>query len=122
VLLNDRVPFVVLRNIILLSILGQTTNIKRDADVALHACYPAFLPSDYYLRVFSAATDLLTAQTPGEPFQVNLGQHSSLHTVVSSEDMTYLAAIMKSTYSVADVNAELHRVMYAYSPRSLHAF
>jgi hypothetical protein len=115
ILLNDRIPHIVVRNLVLLIILGQTTDLNKSVDIALHAWYSAFLPMDYLIHVMITATNFITAQAPSEPFEVKIGPRSAIKGFLSSEGSACLASMITSQYTVADVNSELNRVMCAHS-------
>lgn len=56
IVLNDLHPRVALRNQLILSVLLEVEDKFLAADIALHLWYSAFIPSEYELRIISAAT------------------------------------------------------------------
>jgi hypothetical protein len=110
--LNDQAPMIVLRNALLLSLLGRTRDVSQAADVALHSWYSAFIPMEYQLQVLALATELLAAGKQGKPFDIKLGAHATMKTRLDPTEFLYLARTMTSKYTAADVNQEMHRVRY----------
>jgi hypothetical protein len=110
ILLNDHAPHVVLRNMLLLSILGKTENRAKAVDVALHTWYSAFIPSDYHTHMTSHAVELLESCQDDASFSTDLGANSSMKGTLNEEDWMYLAASVTSQYDAADANRELNRI------------
>jgi hypothetical protein len=110
ILLNDNAPHVVLRNMLLLSILGKTENRAKAVDVALHTWYSAFVPSAYQTHTTSHAVELLESCQDDASFSADLGANSSMKGTLDQEDWMYLAASVTSQYDAADANRELNRI------------
>jgi hypothetical protein len=113
ILLNDHTPHVVLRNMLLLSILGRTENRAKAVDVALHTWYSAFIPSEYHVHVTSHAAELIESCQEDSSFTTDLGAHSSMKGTLDQREWMYLVASITSEYDTADANRELNRVRSA---------
>ena len=111
IVLNDRERYIVVRNILLLLILGSTLDTTDAANVALHAWYSAFIPGEHLLEIQLLVTDLVT-EVNGESgkFSRALGQGCKLSGEVNSDIFKLLVAMMTSEYDIEDTNRELKRV------------
>jgi hypothetical protein len=109
--LNDHNYPIVLRNILLLSLLGTGDSAKA-ADVALHVWYSAFIPMEYHLQATSHAADILTSRQPNGCFAKKLGPRALMKGSLSQDEFAYMASTVTSRYTASDVNSEMHRVRY----------
>jgi hypothetical protein len=64
IILNDHNPYVTLRNVIMLLILGDSdaTSSSHASDVALYFWYSAFMPGDYYLAIMKYAMAIVRCE------------------------------------------------------------
>jgi hypothetical protein len=108
--LNDHATRIVLRNILLLSILGKAKDITITADVALHAWYSVFLPPEYHLQVASHAAELVQNHQCNQRLSMKFGERGSMIGQLGQEELMLLAATITSKYTAAAVNTEMHRV------------
>lgn len=122
ILLNDMAPHVVFRNLLLLAILGGNSDHCKTADIALHAWYSAFIPSDYSLQLSITAANIIKNCRPGIPFQLNLGNRSSLTAILAEDDIQMLGMTTTSKITVEDVNKEMHDVRYIILFSRWHSF
>lgn len=115
ILLNDREPLIVLRNILLLLILGKVTDKVKAADIALHMWYSAFVPAEYDIATLSILVpflDEIERSEEGEilTFSSSLGTNSTLSGVTSTEVGLWLGTMMGVQHELSDVAKELERV------------
>lgn len=106
VVLNDRERFVVLRNILLLSVLGTIPDKRRAADVALHLWYSAFVPQDYHGDFLSLAAPLAMGLGP---LDTKLGDNARLRADIDHDMRMLCAALGTSSrvYGMSDAANEL---------------
>jgi len=114
ILLNDREPMIVLRNILLLMILGTVGDITEVAEVALHFWYSAFLQSAHQLLLCRIILQLVENLDDGL-FSLELGKHSILTGAISMRTKALLLMMGQSDLQIDDVNNEIHRVKCAFS-------
>ncbi|KAI0067092.1 hypothetical protein BV25DRAFT_1868112 [Artomyces pyxidatus] len=115
ILLNDRQPFVVLRNVLLLLVLGKVADKSRAADLALHFWYSAYVPMEYHIQMVTVILELLESAPASEDgrFGSDLGDRSSISGILRDSVRKLLGAIMLSTYEIQDVSKEISRVRFA---------
>jgi hypothetical protein len=118
VLLNDREPVVVARNIMLLLILSHTDDRFKAADHALHAFYSAFMPTlpevsiNLALRPFLDSCFLGGLKTDADGnsvFSSSLGQASNLSGATPFDVINWLFRMQNSKVDGAE---EWHRIQY----------
>lgn len=111
VLLNDRDPFVIMRNISLLMILGTIADRRKAVDTALHFWYSAFIPNEYHSELLLIVTSIMTVTAPG-PLKVSLGDKAGLEADVGKDMRMLCEAISMSSqfYSTSDAANELARI------------
>ncbi|KAL6308530.1 hypothetical protein BKA93DRAFT_762976 [Sparassis latifolia] len=114
ILLNDRDPHIVLRNIVLLLLLGNISDEVMAADIALHFWYSVFMPSEY-LQCMSAVVTQCVEQLTEGPFCIPLGPQSTLSGIVHPGVIRLLASIISASISVGEVQDEYTRVRSAPS-------
>ncbi|KAI0046116.1 hypothetical protein FA95DRAFT_1494462, partial [Auriscalpium vulgare] len=113
ILVNDGEPYVLLRNILLLLILGKVPDKQKAADVALHFWYSALLPSDYGKFLRNLCEELLLSTVAnGGSVALPLSATSSLRGYLSRECLGLLARMMRSQYTAKDVLKEVKRVRF----------
>lgn len=112
--MNDREPIIVLRNILLLLILGTVPDKEKAADLALHIWYSSFIPREYDLQAEVILTKLfmtLDLDTNMEaPFSAPLGESSTLLGQFNAPMMRELYATSKAQCSITDAAEGLSRV------------
>lgn len=117
IVLNDREPIIVLRNILLLITLGSTTDedITQAVDAAVHFWASAFVQEPHQVIHLKALTRLSQEllQNPNIIKSINLGEGRSTLSIATSQGlvsriMEYLAFEM----DIDQASAELHRVRF----------
>lgn len=112
VVLNDREPMVVLRNILLLVILGTTEDDVEAAELALHLWYSAFLRERQQARVSEALIKIMGPMIRNGNFSVKLGKQSNISGTMSMQTRTTLGMIFESNLEFGDIVNEINRVRY----------
>ncbi|TCD70997.1 hypothetical protein EIP91_000495 [Steccherinum ochraceum] len=122
IVVNDIDPYIVVRNMVLLSILGSSLDSADAANVALHSWYSACVPSEYLLVTAAIMADYTrSSPKPGRvKFTKNLGSRAVMECNVSDDTMLLMSCMFKSTYTVEDASQELHRVFFDRSRDDLH--
>lgn len=107
-MLNDRDPYVVARNLLLLLLLALPDK-SRGADMALHFWYSAFVPVEYHDQMVLILIDFITKRLqPDEP--CNLSSTSTVASHATGDLLRLMNALVQSTYQIGDAANELHRV------------
>ncbi|KAA1477215.1 hypothetical protein DENSPDRAFT_844415 [Dentipellis sp. KUC8613] len=120
ILLNDIEPYIVVRNLAILLILGQVSDEKMAAEVALHFWYSLFVPAEHHGAYLSVITPYLAQYDPDKPSAVELGPNSTLSAAIPVETMQLLHVLMSSDHDIQDASAENHRVRFAPSRVDRH--
>jgi Domain of unknown function (DUF4470) len=121
VLLNDREPFIVIRNIILLLLLGTVSEKVQAAELALHFWYSAFVPVQYHTQLQCVLLPFLTGLARDSSISLSLGSHSTMSGAITPRAISVFSAILQAQYQIGDASNELHRVRYgACGPTSYH--
>ncbi|KAH7886867.1 hypothetical protein F5I97DRAFT_1829385 [Phlebopus sp. FC_14] len=115
ILLNDRSPPVVSRNLILLLILGSIPDEAIAADIALHFWYSAFMPVEYRLRISAMLSSLLRQDNRQHTLSTDLGSKFFLTCMVSRDVAECMSYVVDSSMSVEQAQAEYDRVRNASS-------
>ncbi|KZT23909.1 hypothetical protein NEOLEDRAFT_1163492 [Neolentinus lepideus HHB14362 ss-1] len=121
ILLNDRDPFVTVRNLVLLFLLGTIDDEVLATDLALHYWYSVFLPVEYHLNIMMTMRPLvekLASYPPGRSFA--LGNHSELVYDVPCSAIDLMLVTFKRTYDMDDAFSEYIRVRFAPRRRDYH--
>lgn len=102
VLLNDKQSFVVLRNIVLLEILGTISDKRKAADIALHLWYSAFIPQEYAAEMLPLVMSIASTEAAIHDFK--LGGKARLKTDIDSDMKMLCGAVVMSSrmYSASD--------------------
>jgi hypothetical protein len=115
ILINDREPIIAIRNLSLLSLLCDDSNVQRAADIALHVWYSAFVPLDYHVHLASSLTDILSSYNPNSAqdfkLDIELGPKSKLRGRLPPNAVFLLASLMGANYDTSDAHKEIQRVM-----------
>jgi hypothetical protein len=108
--INDRDPFVTLRNILLLQMLGTITDKREAVDLALHFWYSAFIPAEYHLQISMIAMELLQDGSRN----VALGPNAHLQADVNHDMRMMCGALCMSeqAYDMSHAANELGRIRY----------
>lgn len=110
VLINDINPYVTLRNLLILQILGTTPDKSKAVDVALHMWYSAFIPQDYHLQLMAVAAPFVINEGR---YDVQLGEKAALVAVVGDQVRLLCAQLCSVEYGIGDAANELGRVRCA---------
>jgi hypothetical protein len=114
--INDITPFVTIRNILLLSLLGKIPNTRKAADVALHVWYSAFVPPEYHLLLAQQGVELMDSRKPDGTFSMTLGpklgSRVTMDGTMIQDHVEILGMLITSKYTVAKVNEAMHNVQY----------
>lgn len=123
IVLNDREPMIVLRNMLLLMILGTMTDeigIAQAADVALHLWGSTFIRGEDQI-VHAKAIMQLTGLIRGQDlFSLRLGENSIMAGKMTAQVVGVLAQAMKFDLDVNDANAEIRRVRFEPTREDRH--
>lgn len=116
ILLNDREPIIVVRNIILLLILGTMSEKEIATDLALHFWYSAMVPTEYDLQLQQILLGFVETLDRSEldilSMSTSLGPNSTLSGKLGPRVMTALAQMTYVHYDVEDISKELQRVRF----------
>ncbi|KAI0315993.1 hypothetical protein OF83DRAFT_1245784 [Amylostereum chailletii] len=118
VVLNDRNPFVSIRNVLILSILGSMRDKRIAADIALHMWYSSFVPENYHTAIALCAADVAKSHSNGRfLFTFPGGGGTTFSGALSASDQRLLASLVSSSthYGAEDAKTELHRVRFSPS-------
>jgi hypothetical protein len=111
ILLNDREPMIVLRNMLLLSLLGTTKGSSIAAEVALHFWCSAFLRSPHQVQLSRVIMRLAT-KLGEDSFSLELGKHSVMTGVISMRTKALLAMMARSDIQLHEAGNEIHRIKF----------
>jgi hypothetical protein len=109
ILLNDREPLIVIRNILLLIILGTIEDSAQAAEVALHFWYSAFVPI-LHRSIVTRIIMKLVERVNGHSLSMDLGNNSIVTGILSTSTLANLAMMSKSVLSIGDASNEIHRI------------
>jgi hypothetical protein len=116
ILLNDREPTIVLRNMLLLMILGTIEDTTLAADVALHFWCSAFVQMHHAALYPQISMQLLNEFAQHDQFSVKLGENSVMTGAVSIHTISLLSRMMTSELELSDANVELNRIRFILFP------
>jgi hypothetical protein len=109
--INDSTPFVTLRNILLILILGRFPDFHKAADMAAHVWYSTLLPTEYHNLLKRFALEIMENRNRADGmFSLKLGRHTTMDGIVEDSEMSTLAALILSKYSAQDVKNTMTRV------------
>jgi hypothetical protein len=116
VVLNDREPMIVLRNMLLLMILGIMTEeigIPQAADLALHFWGSTYIRAEDQIvhgKMIMRLVDIIS-QMPGQNlFSLRLGEKSIMAGKMTEQVARVLAQTLEFELDINDVNAEIQRI------------
>lgn len=120
-LLNDQQPIVVFRNIALLLILSTVSDEITAAEIALHALYSAFIPTEYELKMMGALRPFLEGKntelkTEGDKKKLKislaapLGPASSFSGALSPHALVLFYPMIRNQLGTTKAREELKRV------------
>ncbi|RDB14687.1 hypothetical protein Hypma_016436 [Hypsizygus marmoreus] len=116
IMLNDKMPPTVCRNILILLILGTISDKAMAADIALHFWYSTFMPAEYRLQMSVPLTSFLNhmiGDAAISPYP--LGSHAKLFSVLPSEAKKIFMQYISQSFSMDDAQDEYDRVRTAPS-------
>ncbi|KAK0437608.1 uncharacterized protein EV420DRAFT_1587760 [Desarmillaria tabescens] len=97
IVLNDKNPMIVCRNLLILSILGVIADVEEGAEHALHLWYSVFQPLSYQTRILLHLCESATFKNlKGTPSQ--LTSSTTMHTVFSSHTVDFLSQQLSMDY------------------------
>jgi hypothetical protein len=111
ILLNDREPVMVIRNILLLLILGTASNTIEAAELALHFWYSAFYQLGHSSSLLQMVI-LLVENVHENVFSLELGKHSNLSGSISSQTLEKLHGMTQSDPHIGNAKKEIKRVRW----------
>jgi hypothetical protein len=109
VLLNDREPVMVIRNILLLLILGTVSNNIEAAELALHFWYSAFYQLGHSSLLLQMII-LLVENVHHGMFSLTLGKNSNLSGSISSQTLARAHMMTSSDPHIGNAKNEIKRV------------
>lgn len=109
-LLNDHNPYIVLRNLLLLLILGKYADQHSVVDVALHFWYSTFVPVHYELPVQDAIIRFTKQLGTGGKFSCHVSSTSRMTGLIDSAVLELLRATQGASYGPGDAANEINRV------------
>ncbi|KAF9543454.1 hypothetical protein CPC08DRAFT_824152 [Agrocybe pediades] len=111
IILNDIEPIIVLRNALLLMILGTEESVAYATDTALHLWASTFVQTAHRITIMNAHINLYDGvMQDGVSHQCKLGQNSTLTLKASDPFLTTIASYMRSNLDVGKASSEYHRV------------
>ena len=114
IVLNDREPVIVVRNILLLQLCGAVTDSARAADLALHYWYSSFVPLEYDMLVHVLMLKFAKeVRLEDLSFCSSLGSQSEMRGVIGPTVLTSLSEMLGSEYTIYTANDEINRVRCA---------
>ena len=115
-MLNDHAPHVVVRNVVLLLLLGNISDETTAVNSALHFWYSAFMPSEYQLFISSEIGSFMKTGANGIAGS-DLGTASKLSCSLDPELREIFSQVSSSDLSVEDAQAGYNAVREAPSRR-----
>jgi hypothetical protein len=115
ILLNDFMPLVVVRNVVLLLCLGNIIDEAIAVDTALHFWYSAFMPVEYQLLISSEIMSFITQADGSGILQSPVGLSSTLSCMATSEIMGFFHHLVSQSLSVGEAQEGYDRVRRAPS-------
>jgi len=119
ILLNDREPLIVIRNILLLIILGTIEDSALAAEIALHFWYSVFVPKAHQSIVAHNILHLIK-HVDGDSFSMALGQKSLMNGIISNRTFASLILMSQSDLQIGDASNEIHRIKFEPSRVDRH--
>lgn len=108
ILMNDSERFAVLRNVLILQLLGTHPDRREAGDIALHLWYSVFIPAQYDQYLAAVVAHITTDKGPVE---VKLGAKSLLQAEVDGEVRSLCAELAKKpVFDAESALRELQRV------------
>lgn len=102
---------VVVRNLLLLIILGTITDTAEAAEVALHFWYSAFV-STSHKTVLARIVNQLAGHLQDGSFNMKLGENSLVTGAISMHTIATLFMSFKSNLLLGDASNEINRVRF----------
>ncbi|KAH8101977.1 hypothetical protein BXZ70DRAFT_987516 [Cristinia sonorae] len=115
ILLNDGEPNIVIRNIMLLLILGSTLNPMDAANVALHFWYSVYLPEEYFTFIVFRMGDFSAhaMNHKEESYSTKIGSRAVLSGEMSKRFFHLMTQMpLNASYGVQGVKREMNRVRF----------
>lgn len=112
VVLNDYNPHIVLRNVLLLMILGTYADRHSAVDVALHIWYSAFIPIQYEFPVQEALLRFTKQLGSGGTISYQLSSTSSMTGLINPKVVELIQANYGASYGFDDAVNEINRVRF----------
>jgi hypothetical protein len=117
ILLNDFMPHVVVRNIVLLLCLGKIIDEAIAVDAALHFWYSAFMPMEYQLLISSEIVSFVTQANSSGILQYRIGLSSALSCMATPKIMEVFGLLVSQSLSIGEAQTGYDRVRGAPSRR-----
>ena len=117
IVLNDLMPHVVVRNMVLLLLLGNIPDETTAVESALHFWYSAFMPSEYQLAIASEIFSFIKQADANGLVRSQLGTTSKLSCILPPEFKGIFSQLLSSDLSIEDAQAGYDRVREAPSRR-----
>lgn len=111
IVLNDRQPMIVARNLLILTILGTISDNAEAADVALHFWYSAFVPQSHAV-VLGRMVMRLGEHINHSPFAMKLGESSLVTGSISAFTNACLLNTYQSNITVEGATNEINRIRF----------
>ncbi|KDQ54024.1 hypothetical protein JAAARDRAFT_38617 [Jaapia argillacea MUCL 33604] len=116
-LMNDRDPHVMLRNLVLLLVLGTTASETVAAEVALHTWYSVSVPTENSFYTSATMSPFLSDMRQDGIFSVPLGPNSTLSGKMEPAMVFLLSGMSNSSYTATNAQDEYQRIRFASSSR-----
>ncbi|KAA1477213.1 hypothetical protein DENSPDRAFT_875126 [Dentipellis sp. KUC8613] len=120
ILLNDLDPYIAVRNLAILLVLGQVPDEKRAVDVALHLWYSVYVPKQHPVTVINTVLPAIKRYQVNGTFSEALGPTSTLSAIIPPKTMNLLHALVKKQHDMQEINAEIERIRFEPSREDLH--
>ena len=111
ILLNDREPTIVLRNMLLLMILGTIPDTSQAADIGLHFWGSAFIQTAHQFML-SKILMKLGDELRNSSFSLKLGEKSAMTGVISPQVLCLLTRMLQLDLQLEDASAEIQRIRF----------
>ncbi|KDQ11252.1 hypothetical protein BOTBODRAFT_57568 [Botryobasidium botryosum FD-172 SS1] len=120
ILLNDREPIIVLRNLVLLLLCGGIFDKAHAAELALHFWYSAFVPINYAIQLQPFVASFAQHVKEDMSFSLPLNSRSTMSGALTPSVLGHLFTMLQSKYGISEANQEINRVRFAPSRQDRH--
>ncbi|KDR80410.1 hypothetical protein GALMADRAFT_242832 [Galerina marginata CBS 339.88] len=120
ILLNDREPTIVLRNMLILAILGTIEDVPQAADIAVHFWGSVFIQAPHQAVLHNTMLQLVEKLDGSNKFSLRLGENSVMTGVISEDTRCLFAVMGQVEMQVGNANSEIRRVRFEPTRQDYH--